>query len=135
MSKAREDGRHVLIYPEGHLAPPGYGFRFKPGVWHMAQAMQVPVIPVATNLGVFWRQQEMKKTPGTATIEFLPAIPYDLPKDAFMGQLSAAVEKHSSALIAEARNAPITPTIRIPDPPKGMEAQPTVNDLAAYGKP
>ena len=135
MGKARDDGRHVLIYPEGHLAPPGYMFRYKPGVWHMARAMQVPVIPVATNLGLFWRQQEMKKTPGTAIIEFQPPIPYDLPKDVFMARLAESIEHGSSALIAEARGTDKQPSILIPDPPKGMEAQPTRENLAAYGKP
>ena len=135
MEVARKEGRRVLIYPEGHLAPAGYHFRYKPGIWHMAQAMQVPVVPVATNIGVFWRQQEKKKRSGTAVIEFLEPIPYDLPKDEFMKRLTEVVEARTAELVAEATGSPVTPAILIPDPPKGMEAQPTPSDLAAYGKP
>ncbi len=134
MERAREDGRHVLIYPEGHLAPVDYHFRYKPGVWHMAQAMQVPVIPVATNIGVFWRQQDMKKVRGKAIIEFLEPIPFDLPKDEFLARLTDATEQRTAELVAEARGTPVRRATLIPDPPKGMEAAPTASDLAAFKK-
>lgn len=135
MTRARDDGQRVLIYPEGHLAPVGYHFRYKPGVWHMAQAMNVPVIPVATNIGLFWRQQERDKTPGTAIIEFLPALDPALPKQDFMAQLTETVERRTADLVAEATGQPAKLATLIPDPPKGMEAKPTVEDLAAYGRP
>ena len=135
MEIARQEGRRVLIYPEGHLAPIGYHFRYKPGVWHMAKAMNVPVVPVATNIGLFWRQQETKKTPGMATIEFLPTIPSDLPKEDFLQRLTDTIEHATAELVAEATGAPVKRATLIPDPPKGMEAKPTPEDLAAYGKP
>jgi 1-acyl-sn-glycerol-3-phosphate acyltransferase len=134
MEKAREDGRRVLIYPEGHLGPVGYHFRYKPGVWHMAEAMGVPVVPVATNIGCFWRQQEMAKKPGTAIIEFLDPIPPGLPKDEFLRRLTDAIEARTAELVSEATGAPAQRAILIPDPPKGMEASPTENDLAAFKK-
>ena len=124
MTRAREDGRRVLIYPEGHLAPVGYHFRYKPGVWHMQKAMNVPIVPVATNLNVFWNQEEILKKPGTAVIEFLEPIPAGLSKQEAMARLTEAVETRSAELIAEATGDPVTPTQLIPDPQKGTVANP-----------
>ena len=124
MSRAREEGRRVLIYPEGHLAPVGYHFRYKPGVWHMQKAMDVPIVPVATNLNLFWNQEEILKKPGTAVIEFLEPIPAGLPKEEAMARLTDSVETRSAELIAEATGAEVTPTQLLPDPQKGTVADP-----------
>ncbi len=124
MARAKAEGRRVLIYPEGHLAPVGYKFRYKPGVWHMYNAMNAPVVPVATNLGVFWQQEEMKKTPGRAIVEFLEPIPPGLDKDDFLKRLESAVETRTAELVADARSADSTPAILLPDPVKGQIAQP-----------
>ena len=134
MERAKQDGRRILIYPEGHLAPVDFHFRYKPGVWHMAQAMQAPVVPVATNIGLYWQQQEKKKYPGTAIIEFLDPIPWDLPKDEFLARLTEVIEQRTAELVAEGRGTPIKPAMLIPDPPKGMEAKPTPENPAAYAK-
>ena len=122
MTRAREEGRRVLIYPEGHLAPVGFHFRYKPGVWHMQKAMDVPIVPVATNLNCFWNQEEIEKTPGTAVIEFLEPIPAGLPKDEALKRLTEAVETRSAELIAEATGRPVEPTRLLPDPDKGTVA-------------
>ncbi len=134
MQRAKADGRRVLIYPEGHLAPVGYHFRYKAGVWHMAEAMGVPVVPVATNIGCFWQQQETEKRPGKAVIEFLEPIPPGLPKDEFLRRLTLAIETRTAALVGEALGKPPVMATLIPDPPSGMEAAPTAADLAAYKK-
>ena len=124
MARAREDGRRVLIYPEGHLAPMGYYFRYKPGVWHMQKAMNVPIVPVATNLNCFWQQEEILKKPGKAVIEFLDPIPAGLPKEEAMARLTQAVEERSAELIAEAMGQPVEPTKLLPDPDKGTIGKP-----------
>ncbi len=122
MARAKADGRHVLIYPEGHLAVVGTHFRYKAGIWHMAEAMGVPVVPVATNLGVFWPQQGRLRRQGTAIIEFLEPIPPGLPKDAFLARLTQSVEKRTAELVAEALSVPPAPTVLVPDP--ASEARP-----------
>lgn len=110
MALARAEGRRVLIYPEGHLAPVGCHFRYKAGVWHMARAMDVPVVPVATNLGVFWAQESHKKTPGNAVIEFLePMSPGD-DKTAFLAALTKRVEARTAELVAEATGCEVVPS-------------------------
>ncbi len=124
MERARKDGRRVLIYPEGHLAPVGFHFKYKPGVWHMQKTMNVPIVPVATNLNCFWEQEATRKTPGTAVIEFLPPIPAGLPKDEVMKRLTEAVETRSAELIAQTTGEPVKATVLLPDPDKGTLGQP-----------
>ena len=124
MKRARDDGRRILIYPEGHLAPVGYHFRYKPGVWHMQKEMNVPIVPVATNLNCFWQQEEILKKPGTAVIEFLDPIPAGLSKEQTMARLTEAVETRSAELIAEATGEAVTPTQLLPDPVKGTIGKP-----------
>ena len=50
-AEARAENRKILIYPEGHLAPVGRKFRYRSGVWHMYRDFDMPVVPLATNLG------------------------------------------------------------------------------------
>ena len=107
------EGRRILIYPEGHLAAPGERFRYRSGVYFMSKDFDLPVVPVATNLGCFWQQTEKNKTPGTATVEFLPALPQGLEKDDFMARMEAAIEGRTNALIAQARGEPVRPAVLV----------------------
>ena len=103
--RAADEGRPVLIYPEGHLSRVGEKHRYRSGVWHMQETSGWPVVPVATNLGLRWQCEDWEKTPGVAVIEFLDPIPAGLPKAEFMERLERAVEGHSTRLIAEGRVA------------------------------
>ena len=100
-------GRRILIYPEGHLAAPGERFRYRTGVYYMSQDFNLPVVPVATNLGCFWRQTDKAKTAGQATIEFLPPIMPGLGKDEFMARLEDIIETRTNELIAQATGQPV----------------------------
>ena len=107
------EGRRILIYPEGHLAAPGERFRYRTGVYYMSKDFGLPVVPVATNLGCFWKQTEKKKTPGTATVEFLPPLPQGLEKDDFMARMEAVIEGRTNELIAEARGEAVKPSMLV----------------------
>jgi 1-acyl-sn-glycerol-3-phosphate acyltransferase len=124
IARAKANGDRVLIYPEGHLAPVDHKMRYKAGVWHMYEEMQVPVIPVATNLGLFWAQTAHKKTKGHAKIEFLDPIPPGLPKQEFMERLEARIESRTAELVAEARGTAPVDAILLPDPKQGTPAKP-----------
>jgi len=113
---AHRAGRRILIYPEGNLARVGEKFRYRSGVWHMYRDFDMPVVPVATNLGLFWPQEAFEKRPGTATIEFLDPIPTGLPKDEFMARLEAMVEARTAELVAQATGGPVTPAVQVPTP-------------------
>jgi 1-acyl-sn-glycerol-3-phosphate acyltransferase len=120
---AHAEGRKILIYPEGNLAKVGEKFRYRSGVWHMYRDFDMPVVPVATNLGLFWPQEEFRKTPGTATLEFLEPIPTGLPKEEFLARLEAAVEGRTAELIAEATGNPVTPAVQVPTPDEVRKAR------------
>lgn len=95
----REQGRRILIYPEGHLSKIGTRHRYRKGVYHLYKDFGCPVVPVATNLGQRWNQTDWQKFPGTAIQEFLPPIPPGLDKEAFMAQLEDAIETRSLELL------------------------------------
>ena len=110
---AHAECRKILIYPEGNLAKVGEKFRYRSGVWHMYRDFDMPVVPLATNLGLFWPQEAFRKNPGTATLEFLEPIPTGLGKEEFLARLEAAVEGRTAELVAEATGQPVTPAVRV----------------------
>jgi len=108
---AHAEGRRILIYPEGNLAPVGAYFRYRSGVYHMARDFNLPVVPAASNLGLYWPQENWTKRPGTAILEFLKPITAGEDKDAFLLALQTAVENRTAELIAEGRGEPVTPAV------------------------
>lgn len=119
---AHAQGRRILIYPEGNLARVGEKFRYRSGVWHMYRDFDMPVVPVATNLGLFWPGEAFRKHPGTATLEFLDPIPTGLAKDEFLARLEAAVEGKTAELVAEATGQPVTDAVRVLAPDEARRA-------------
>jgi 1-acyl-sn-glycerol-3-phosphate acyltransferase len=115
-SAAHADGRRILIFPEGNLAKPGERFRYRTGVYYMYRDFSLPVVPVATNLGLFWTQQDFKKTSGRATVEFLEPIEPGLGRDEFLARLEGAIETRTQELIAQATGAPVRPSLLVPAP-------------------
>jgi 1-acyl-sn-glycerol-3-phosphate acyltransferase len=73
--RARDDGRQVVIFPEGTRAQPGAPHVLQPGVAALAAAMGVPVIPVATNSGEHWGRKSFLKIPGLIRIAIGPPLP------------------------------------------------------------
>lgn len=110
---AHAEGRKILIFPEGHLAKVGAKFRYRTGVWHMYRDFNMPVVPLATNLGLFWPEEKYEKHPGTATLEFLEPIPVGLDKAEFMARLEAAIEGKTAELVAQATGRPVAEAVRI----------------------
>ncbi len=99
MLSARQQGRRILIYPEGRLVPVGHYMPYRKGVFHMYEAYGCPVVPVATNLGLFWPLNKWTLRPGVAVNEFLEPIPPGLQKAEFMALLHERVESASLALL------------------------------------
>ncbi len=90
--KRLEQNRPVIIFPEGTRTAPGATTRYNPGVGLLYEKCAVPVIPAALNSGYFWRKNAFIKNPGTVIIEFLPAMPQDLDKRAFIDELQNRIE-------------------------------------------
>ena len=96
-------GLHVLIFPEGTRRAPDDPPDYKPGVAALYGSLDLPVVPVALNSGVFWRRREFVKHPGTVVVEFLEPIPAGLERKVFMRALEERTEAATARLVAEAR--------------------------------
>ncbi len=97
------DGRQLIIFPEGTRRPAGAEPRYRYGVAHLYAAGGVPCLPVALNSGVFWpRRRSLHLRPGTVVVEILDPIEPGLDKDAFLARLQDTIEVATARLIAEA---------------------------------
>jgi 1-acyl-sn-glycerol-3-phosphate acyltransferase len=102
--KRVEDGREIIIFPEGTRRPPGAPPDYKTGVILLYEALGIPCVPVALNSGVFWPRRSLERRPGTIVVEFLDPIPPGLPKAEFLKRLTDAIETASSRLLAESKD-------------------------------
>ncbi|MBE7245696.1 MAG: 1-acyl-sn-glycerol-3-phosphate acyltransferase, partial [Actinomycetospora chiangmaiensis] len=98
--EAIRQGRQLIIFPEGTRRPVGAEPAYKQGLSHLYTALQVPCLPVALNTGLFWSRNSLVRRPGTAIIEFLPAIPPGLPRQTFQALAQERLEAASNALVA-----------------------------------
>jgi 1-acyl-sn-glycerol-3-phosphate acyltransferase len=102
-------GRHLLIYPEGTRTAPGERRPYHPGVAALYGQLDLPVVPVALNSGLFWGRRAFLKRPGLITVEFLPPIPPGLPRKQFMAELETRIETATDRLAG-----PAAPPDRLP---------------------
>jgi 1-acyl-sn-glycerol-3-phosphate acyltransferase len=59
-----QQGRYVVIFPEGKRMPPGQLGTFKAGAAALAKAADCVIIPVTHNAGQFWQRRALLKKPG-----------------------------------------------------------------------
>jgi len=100
--KRIDDGREIIIFPEGTRRPPGAPPDYKTGIILLYDALGVPCLPVALNSGLFWPRRSVIRRPGTIVVEILKPIPPGLPRDEFLRRLEAAIEGASGRLLVEA---------------------------------
>lgn len=96
-------GRPIVIFPEGTRAKLGASLPYQPGIAAVYSQLNLPVVPVALNSGVFWGRRTFIKWPGTITLEFLPAIAPGLKRDEFMQTLRQRIDAATDRLVAEAQ--------------------------------
>ena len=72
--KRMDDGRQLIIYPEGTRRPPGAEPAYKWGIAEIYAALNVPVVPVAHVAGLYWPRRKFLHYPGTLKAKFLPPI-------------------------------------------------------------
>lgn len=69
-----EDGRWVVIYPEGTRMAPGQKGNYAPGGAMLAAHCGYPVVPVAHNAGYYWPRRGFIKRPGVIRLVIGPVI-------------------------------------------------------------
>ena len=112
--RARDNGRQIIIFPEGTRRPPGAPPDYKPGVALLHGDLDIPCVPLALNSGLFWPRRRPDRHPGTIIVELLPAIPAGLSRKDFMARLQDDIETASDRLIEEA--------LKSSRPPPGQKA-------------
>lgn len=90
--------RPVIIFPEGTRVAPGARQPYQPGIAALYAQLEVPVVPVALNSGLFWSRQAIVKKAGVITIEYLPQIPPGLDRKTFMRELESRIETAAERL-------------------------------------
>ncbi len=72
--KRLDQGRWVVIFPEGTRVAPGSKKRYGIGGALLAKKSGYPILPIAHNAGVFWKRRGLRKYPGTIDVVFGPII-------------------------------------------------------------
>ena len=94
-----EAGRSILIFPEGTRVAVGAERPYQVGVAALYRQLDVPVVPVALNSGLFWPRRKFVKRPGIVSMEILPPIPPGLKRDEFMKVLRERIEGATTRLV------------------------------------
>jgi 1-acyl-sn-glycerol-3-phosphate acyltransferase len=100
--RAIEEGRCLIVFPEGHRQPPGQAGRYHSGIFKLYKALGVPVAPIALNSGLFWPRDAFLRRSGRITLQVLPPIPPGLDRESFMHRLQDQIETATLALEREA---------------------------------
>lgn len=96
-------GFWIAFFPEGTRTRPGQKVRYKNGAARLATELQVPVIPIAHNAGVFWPRNAWIKRPGCITVKVGPAIyPNGRSADAVLEEIAHWIESESDGLVRAA---------------------------------
>ena len=98
--QAVKRGRKIVIFPQGTRLAPDIDRPYKSGVGMLYQELNLPVVPMALNSGLFWPRNSFIKKPGTITIEFLPPIPPGLSREVMMECLQRELEGACKRLAA-----------------------------------
>lgn len=95
-------GRQIIIFPEGTRVAPGAHRPYQPGIAALYGQLNVPVVPVALNSGLYWGRKAWTKKPGRILIEYLPPIPPGLDRKSFMAELESRLEPAAKKLLTGA---------------------------------
>ena len=107
LAQARQavaDGRQIVIFPQGTRTAPGVSDRevpYQPGVSALYRGLDVAVVPVALNSGLFWPRRQFLRQPGTIVLEYLEPIPPGLPRKEFDRLLCERIESATRRLADE----------------------------------
>lgn len=93
--------RQVLIFPEGTRRLPGDNPAYKAGVATLYSQLNIPVLPIAHNAGLYWPKGSFYRYKGVLKIKILPPIAPGLDKKIFLKELTTAIETNCNSMLVE----------------------------------
>lgn len=105
LAKVRaEEGRQIMIFPEGTRRAPGAPADYKSGVYGLYSKLDVPLVPIATNSGLCWHRG-FGIRPGLIVYEVLPPLEPGLDRSTLMSRLEGELEAACDRLLDEGLKA------------------------------
>jgi len=98
---ALQEGRQIIIFPEGTRRAAGAEPRYKYGVAHLYGEGVAPCLPIALNSGLYWPRRRFLRRPGTVLVEILDSIAPGVDTDEFFIRLQRDIEAATTRLVAE----------------------------------
>lgn len=89
----------MILFAEGTRILPGEYRPIKSGVFYYQQEEALDVIAVSHNSGMLYQKKSFIKIPGTIVVEYHPAMPRGLSKQAFMAELERRIIDRSNELM------------------------------------
>jgi 1-acyl-sn-glycerol-3-phosphate acyltransferase len=97
------DKRPLVVFPQGTRVAVGDKRPYKMGIMKLYEALNVPVVPVALNAGVFWPRNAFWKRGGTITVEIMPPIAPGGDAQKVFAELQEKIETRSTVLAEQAK--------------------------------
>jgi 1-acyl-sn-glycerol-3-phosphate acyltransferase len=105
--RAVAEGRKIIIFPEGTRTTVGAAPAYQPGVYALYRRLDLPLVPVAVNSGLYWGRRHFTKRPGRIVVEILPPLAPGGERRAVMAALETAIEGATARLVAPRRAEPL----------------------------
>jgi 1-acyl-sn-glycerol-3-phosphate acyltransferase len=86
---AVQDGRQIVIFPEGTRVPAGERIVLQPGITALSARLRLPVLPVATDSGRRWPRNLLAKEAGPIHIAIGAPIPPGTPRADMLTKIEA----------------------------------------------
>lgn len=101
---ARDEGRSIVIFPEGTRQPVGAPPDYKPGVAALYRELNLPCVVVALNTGVVWPPTGSEYIPGHIVFEVVGTIALGMNRNEFMQTLISTLEPAVDRLVSEGQS-------------------------------
>jgi len=103
-----QNGQNIFIFPEGTRKAPLAPSNFKFGTAKLYEELNVPLVPVALNSGLFWGRNSLVLWPGTTIIEIMPPIQPGLSAQEMQETMIEMMDTSSKRLILQAVDKGLT---------------------------